>query len=72
MRGKEEIKAYVMYQAQEKGTYSYEVLGGMPVEFTKEELNQYLHDRRKVVDIVVSISMQRNSEKIGDLLYIDP
>lgn len=40
-------------------------------EFTDEELIQYVHDKRKIVDIVLYISLKKKPGKIGMLLLTD-
>lgn len=50
------------------GLYTYEVMNGIPIEFTKEELIRYIHDKRRIVDIVLKISMEKKSGNIGYLL----
>lgn len=47
--------------------YVYEVVNGIPIEFTKEELTKYLHDKRRIVDIVVRLSMNK---QYGDIGYV--
>lgn len=53
----------------ETGRYCFEVVSGIPIEFTPPEMKQYLHDRRKIVDVVITMSIKRGDGKIGDLLY---
>lgn len=53
------------------GLYSYEVTKGIPIEFTEQELVKYVHDKRKIVDIVLSISLKKKQGKIGTLLLTD-
>lgn len=48
--------------------YTYKVLNGIPIEFTKEELKKYLHDKRKVVDIVLNVCLKKKTGKIGYIL----
>lgn len=48
--------------------YTYKVLNGIPIEFTKEELKKYLHDKRKVVDIVLNVCLKKKAGKIGYIL----
>ena len=52
-------------------SYLYEVTNNIPIEFNKDELLQYLHDRRKIVNIVVYISVQKEEGKIGNLLVTE-
>ena len=40
-------------------------------EFTDEELIQYVHDKRKIVDIVLYSSLKKKPGKIGMLLLTD-
>ena len=49
----------------------YEVTNNIPIEFNKDELLQYLHDRRKIVNIVLYISVHKEEGKIGNLLVTE-
>ena len=52
-------------------SYLYEVTNNIPIEFNKDELLQYLHDRRKIVNIVLYISVHKEEGKIGNLLVTE-
>lgn len=43
-------------------SYLYEVTNNIPIEFNKDELLQYLHDRRKIVNIVLYISVHKEED----------
>ena len=48
--------------------YSYEVSSGMLVDFTKEELQNYLNNTRRVVDIVINFVLEATDGVIGDVV----
>lgn len=47
------------------------MIHNIPIEFNKDELLQYLHDRRKIVNIVLYISVHKEEGKIGNLLVTE-
>ena len=51
--------------------YSYEVSSGMPVDFTKEELQNYLNNTRRVVDVVIHFVIETADGVIGDVVHED-
>lgn len=44
------------------GTYQYEACVGMPVQFSREELSDYLQNKRRVVDLVLDIGINVKME----------
>ena len=44
------------------GTYQYEACVGMPVQFSREELSDYLQNKRRVVDLVLDIGINVEME----------
>ena len=51
----------------ETGMYQYEPSVGMPVQFTKEELKDYLEDKRRVVEVFLDIGVNvAKDEMIGE------
>ena len=53
---------------KETDMYSYEVSSGMLVDFTKEELQNYLNNTRRVVDIVINFVLEATDGVIGDVV----
>ena len=53
---------------KETNMYSYEVSSGMPVDFTQEELQNYLNNTRRVVDIVIHFVIDVEDGVIGDVV----
>lgn len=53
---------------KETKMYSYEVSSGMPVDFTHEELQDYLYNTRRVVDIVIHFVLEAADGVIGDVV----
>lgn len=53
---------------KETGIYTYSIYSGMPIDFEEHELEAFLHDNRKVVEISAKISVQTMNEKIGTLV----
>lgn len=43
-------------------------MANMPAKFTEAELEAYLNDRRKIVDILLNIGINFPNEKIGVVL----
>ena len=46
----------------ETGTYQYEACTGMPVQLTREELSDYLQNKRRVVDLHLDIGINVETE----------
>ena len=53
---------------KETGLYTYSIYSGMPIDFEEHELEAFLHDNRKVVEISAKISVQTMEEKVGTLV----
>lgn len=53
---------------KETGLYTYSIYSGMPIDFEEHELEYFLHDNRKVVEISAKISVQTLHEKVGTLV----
>lgn len=49
----------------------FSVVNGITVDFTREELEKYLHDSRKVYDILFEVSIHRTPGIIGEVLYLN-
>lgn len=56
---------------KETNMYSYEVSSGMPIDFTKEELQNYLNNTRRVVDIIIHFDIEVADGVIGDVVQED-
>lgn len=53
---------------KETGLYTYSIYSGMPIDFEGHELEAFLHDNRKVVEISAKISVQTMKERVGTLV----
>lgn len=53
---------------KETGLYTYSIYSGMPVDFEEHELEAFLHDNRKVIEITAKISVQTATERVGTLV----
>ena len=53
---------------EKKGLYTYSIYSGMPIDFKENELEAFLHDNRKVIEISAKISVQTLGEKVGTLV----
>lgn len=50
------------------GLYTYSIYSGMPIDFKDHELDVFLHDNRKVIEISAKISVQTATERVGTLV----
>ncbi len=48
--------------------YKYNIYSGMQLEFDKEEITEYLHNMRKIVEISIVVSIGVEGENIGDII----
>ena len=53
---------------EETGLYTYSIYSGMPIDFREHELEAFLHDNRKVIEISAKISVQTATERVGTLV----
>lgn len=53
---------------KETGKYVYAPISDMPIEFEKEEIKEFIHNERKIIEISVKISVQTNGEHIGTVI----
>lgn len=53
---------------EETGLYTYSIYSGMPIDFKEHELDAFLHDNRKVIEISAKISVQTATERVGTLV----
>jgi hypothetical protein len=51
------------------GHYFYSAVNNMPIEFEKQEIKRFLHDERKIINIMLFISIQINGENIGTIIH---
>ena len=65
------IKRENVFQNSQTGLYVYEIMSNMPVEFTETELEEYLHNQRKIVDIRLDIGIKIPSGIVGEVLKRD-
>ena len=53
----------------DNGMYRYAPSVNMPVDFTEQELGQYLNDKRRIVDVSIEIGIEVVGDgKIGDMI----
>ena len=50
------------------GKYSYEIMNGIPAEFTEEELEEFLYNRRKMIEVNIKVEFIMPEEKTGTIL----
>ena len=53
---------------KETGKYEYEVISNLPVEFDKEEIKEFIHNERKIIEIVLKVSINTNDIPIGTII----
>lgn len=53
---------------EKTGLYTYSIYSGMPINFKEHELNAFLHDNRKVIEISAKVSVQTAEERVGTLV----
>ena len=53
---------------KESGKYVYAPISDMPIEFEKEEIKEFIHNERKIIEISVKISIQIKGNHIGTLV----
>ena len=53
---------------EETGLYTYSIYSGMLINFKEHELDAFLHDNRKVINISAKISVQTAAERVGTLV----
>lgn len=65
----ERIDETGVQQNPDNGMYRYAPSVNMPVDFTEQELGQYLNDKRRIVDVSIEIGIEVVGDgKIGDLI----
>lgn len=52
---------------KETGKYNYSIINGLPIDFEKDELREFLHNNRKVINITAKISIQVNEKPCGTI-----
>lgn len=52
---------------EEDGKYKYAIVNGIPIDFDKDELNEFLYNSRKIINITAHISIQINEELCGTI-----
>ncbi len=52
---------------KETGKYNYSIINGIPIDFEKEELREFLYNNRKVINITAKISIQVNEKPCGTI-----
>lgn len=52
---------------EEDGKYKYAIVNGIPIDFDKDELSEFLYNSRKIINITAYISIQINEELCGTI-----
>ena len=52
---------------EEDGKYKYAIVDGLPIDFDKTELSEFLYNSRKIIDITAHISVQINEKLCGTI-----
>jgi len=52
---------------EEDGKYKYAIVNGLPIDFDKDELSEFLYNSRKIINITAHISIQINEELCGTI-----
>ena len=50
---------------EQTGKYYYSIINGLPVEFEKDELIEFLYNERKVIKVTAKVSIQVNEIPVG-------
>ncbi len=53
---------------EDTAQYSYSILDGLPIDFSEQELKEFLYNNRKVIKITAKISLQINEEIVGTII----
>ena len=56
---------------QKGSSYRFSPIDGIELDFSNEELEGFLHDSRKVYDILYEVTIRREAGIIGDVFYSD-
>lgn len=49
------------------GKYNYPIINDIPIDFDKDELREFLHNNRKVINITAKVSIQVNEKPCGTI-----
>lgn len=52
---------------EKTGKYNYSIINGLPIDFEKDELSEFLYNNRKVINITAQISIQVNEKLCGTI-----
>jgi hypothetical protein len=53
---------------EETGHYFYPAVNNLPLEFEKQEIKSFLRNERKIINIMLFVSIQINGENIGTII----
>ncbi|MDE6845095.1 MAG: hypothetical protein K2J99_04935 [Lachnospiraceae bacterium] len=68
--GKDETPSIAESEAEydkETGKYNYSIINGLPIDFEKDELREFLYNNRKVINITAKISIQVIEKPCGTI-----
>ena len=49
------------------GKYYYSIIKGLPIDFSEDELREFLYNNRKVIKITAKVSIQVNEKPCGTI-----
>ncbi len=49
------------------GKYNYSIINGLPIDFEKDELREFLYNNRKVINITAKVSIRVNEKPCGTI-----
>ena len=52
---------------KETGKYEYEVISNLPVEFDKEEIKEFIHNERKIIEISIKGNLINTNDISNEL-----
>lgn len=50
------------------GKYIYSIINGLPIDFEERELEEFLYNNRKVINITAKVSVQINEKPVGTII----
>jgi hypothetical protein len=53
---------------EETGHYFYSAVNNLPLEFEEQEIKSFLRNERKIINIMLFVSIQINGENIGTII----
>lgn len=63
-------ESHSKYESSE-GKYLYEMRGGVPAYFDRDELETYIYNERKILDISIKVTLSIVGKDLGYVFYRD-